>query len=229
MLRGVEDAERTARKLNARGFAALLSPVLDIRSTGRTPPEAAFDALLLSSSKGLMGMEQAPARLREIPMHCVGVRTAEIAVALGWSVRFVGGDALSLLPQLLAHYKEPKRFLYLAGRDRRHDLERGLAAAGHDIEILVTYEALAAESLTAEATAKLERRALHCVLHYSRRSTEIFLRLASSAALTDAVRETHHIALSRDVAVPLVEAGCAKIAIAAKPDEQHVLDALAGV
>ena len=66
-----------------------------------------------------------------------------------------------------------------------------------------------------EALAKGE---IAAALHYSKRSAEIFVKLARDAGLTKALGEIDHLALSSDAASPLPRAS-----IAERPDEEHLL------
>ncbi|MGA9824988.1 MAG: uroporphyrinogen-III synthase [Methylocystis sp.] len=217
VLRAREDAERTASRLRAMGFTPLLSPVLEIVGTGAAIPRGPFDAVLATSAKGLEFCAE-PEELRTLPLHAVGARTAHIARELGWRPDLFAGEARGLAPLIRARYATPARFLYLAGRDRQSDLETGLRAAGHEVTIVETYEARAATALAPAALDALAKGKIAAALHYSRRSAEIFVKLARDAGLTKALGEIDHLALSREAASPLPRAR-----IAERPDEEHLL------
>ena len=68
------------------------------------------------------------------------------------------------------------------------------------------------------------------MLHYSRRSAEIFLGLARKAGLD--LARINHICISHDAAVPLLDAGIHGVLIAKVPDEPAmfaIVNALAGL
>jgi uroporphyrinogen-III synthase len=220
VLRAAEDAGRTAAKLRALGHDALISPVIEIVASGVKPPSdvGIYDAVLATSAKGLE--HAGPARAEAL--HVVGARTAEAATRLGWRTDLVAGNARALLPKLIARYPRPAHFLYLAGRDRQSELEAGLRERGHRVDLVETYVARAAECLSDDARAALKTGSVDCALHYSRRSVEIFLALIEKAGLSDRLGSITHIALSADVAEPLVRFA-ANSRIADKPDEAHVL------
>jgi uroporphyrinogen-III synthase len=222
VLRARADAARTAVKLRAMGFAPLLSPVLEIVATGAGTAESVFDAVLATSAKGLEFCAE-PGGAQSLPLHAVGARTAQVAQSLGWRPDLVAGDAHALTPLILARYKTPARFLYLAGRDRQDDLETGLRASGHDVTIVETYEARAAMALAPQIFDALAKGEIDAALHYSKRSAEIFVALARDAGLTEALGEVDHLALSKDAASPLP---CARIS--ERPDEEHLLRLLQG-
>ena len=221
--RARDDAERTASRLREMGHAPLLSPVLEIVATGAMIPQGSYDAVLATSAKGLEHARGDLGALRTITLHCVGTRTAQAAEALAWRPNLVAGNAKALLPLLRTRYRQPARFLYLAGRDRQDELEKALRDAGHKITVVETYEARAAKTLTSEAVAAIESGKLDAVLHYSKRSVEIFLALARAAGLIEKLRDIAHLALSADVAAPLEREDFTRALIAKKSDEEHLL------
>lgn len=220
LLRAQEDAARTAGALGARGFEVVFSPVLEIVPTGAAAPPGACDALLATSARGIdcaaFDTSGAP------PLHVVGARTAAAARVRGFNVETVAEDADALLADLRAHYSAPVRFLYFAGRDRRDRLEAGLAAAGCHVTVIETYEARAAAALSAQALQALRQNEIAAVLHYSRRSAAIFVALAEAAGLGAALAGVAHIAISAEAAAPLAPVA-ARVSIAARADEEHML------
>lgn len=224
LLRAAEDAARTAEKLRALGYAVVLSPVLEFAATDAIMPCGEYDAVIVTSAKGVEFAGDAR-QLRAALLHAVGEKTAETARARGFHPDIVAGNAEAILPLLLERYRRPAHFLYLAGRDRQPVLEAGLRAAGHEVQTVEVYEARAARALTTEAVADIAARRVVAALHYSRRSAEIFLQLAQSAGVADALPDMTHVALSEHVAVPLRKLGLQTL-VAAKPDEEHLLSLL---
>ncbi|KAF2992105.1 uroporphyrinogen-III synthase [Methylocystis sp. MJC1] len=198
--------------------------MLEIAATEAPVPPGAYDAVLASSAKGIdcAGTDAEP--YKPLPLHVVGAKTAKAAREHGWRPDIVAGNADAILPLLRARYPAPAHFLYLAGRDRQAALETGLRDAGHVVTAVDVYEARAAEALSEEARAALAAGEIDIVLHYSRRSAEIFLRLASAAGLTAQLGRLAHVALSQDVAAPLKAAGLS-VSCAEAPDEAHLLKA----
>lgn len=225
LLRAPADAARTAQKLASMGVGAVTSPVIDIVATAAEPPPRSYDAVLASSAKGVESIKTLDA-LRGLPLHTVGETTATAARKRGLTPEIVAGNAAAILPLLLSYYVTQTHFLYLAGRDRQPALEAGLQAAGHRVTAIEVYEARAVDELTPEACASLNSGEISAALHYSRRSAEIFLSLASAAGLDANLFAFPHIALSDDVAAPLRANGL-NVAVAKKPDEKHLLETLA--
>jgi uroporphyrinogen-III synthase len=224
--RAKEDGERTAERLRKLGFEPLLSPVLEVVATGADIPRGAFDAVLATSAKALIHAGVAAGDVRAAPLHVVGLRSAKTVEQIGWRAEIVAASTEALLPLLRGRYGRPAHFLYLAGHDRKPELENALRADGHRVTIVETYEARAAGALTSEAAAELRNGAVDAVLHYSKRSAELFLQLARSEELMDRLRSIAHLALSPDVAGPLLAEGFARVLVAEKPDEEHLLQLL---
>ena len=224
LLRAIDDALRTADLLITLHINSVISPILEITATGVEAPAGNYDAVLASSPKGVE-LAQGVEPFLALPFHAVGAKTAKAAAARGWRPDIVAGNAEAILPALSARYARPAHFLYLAGRDRQAGLEAGLRAAGHRLTAVEVYEARAASGLTDEARKAIAAGEIDAALHYSRRSAEIFLALTDAAGLAKRLKPIRHLALSGDVAVPLRARGL-DVAVAIRPDEQHMLDLL---
>ena len=217
LTRAVEDAARTRALLEAGGHQVIVSPVITVVALAPAWPSAPFQGLVATSARAFSGLV-ANEGTRLLPLSLVGAQTLAAARASGFAgPRTVEPDALSLLSEML----EPRgrRLIYIAGTDRKPDLEKALAARGCDLTVLETYRAAAAPTLTLEAKAALIDRVLDGVLHYSRRSAEIFLGLSGGY---DVDRLTHYC-LSGDVARPLRDAGCRTV-VAGAPTTTAMLD-----
>jgi len=227
--RAREDAERTAEELRRRGFAPLIAPVLEIAAIGAAMPAENFDAILATSARAIAHLGEGPEAL-DAPFFVVGAKTAQALVARGAHVEASAPDVAALTELLRSRFAAPSRFLYLAGHDRKDDLESFLRARGHAATIVETYEARAASALDQQAAAALAADEVDAVLHYSARSAAIFLALADAAGAPATLRaRVAHLALSEEVARVLREAGCAEIRVAAAPDHQSLLAALEAV
>jgi uroporphyrinogen-III synthase len=226
LLRAADDAARTAAELQKRGHRLVLSPVIEIVPTDIALPEGPFDGIIATSAQAFKFMSREEAeRLRAFPLLSVGSRAAVAALKLGFpQAMVIASDAKSLTSHIVAKFSAPAHFLYLAGEDRKPDLECDLAAAQFRVTIHEIYAAEAAEKLTSQALAALEDRAVDVILHYSRRSAEIFLSLAAEAQLD--LSNPAHICLSADCAAPLTNAGLPHVFIAETPNEAALFSKL---
>lgn len=232
VLRPERAADRTSRALEARGMTAILAPVLAIETLDAAIPDVAYDAVLATSANGLRKLKDRPeiGRLRGVPLLAVGDRTAEAGREAGFAVVHVAeGDGRSLVADAAARFPTPSRFLHAAGADRAFDVAGALAGHGHAVDVVELYRATAVAALPPAARDALVAGEVDAVLHHSRRIAETFLTLAAAAGLTEAIRPLPHAALALRVAEPLLAAGCPIVAVAARPDEAALLDALAGV
>jgi hypothetical protein len=129
----------------------------------------------------------------------------------------------------------------------KFELETSLATQKHALEMEKLRAEIQKQAVTAAvdvahrqethmADTEAAREALRAgritaVLHYSRRASETFAALAAGAGLDAGASanwaKVRHIALSPDVAEPLLSAGFSHIAVAPQPDEDHLLDLVA--
>ncbi len=226
VLRASEDAQRTAKKLAEIGFEGVLSPVLEIVATGAKAPAGNFDAVIVTSAKALEHSDLSE-NLRRLPLFAVGARTAALAEHLGWRIAGCAPESAALLSVIMEDRASPRRLLYLAGRQRRETLEAKLRAAGREVATLETYEAREATSLTRGASQALASRTLSAALHYSPRSAAIFARLALGENLVAETRTLPHFVISAETAAALAPLGALTTRVAASPDEDALLAALA--
>jgi uroporphyrinogen-III synthase len=230
--RALDEGMRTAAALAARGHNAILSPVLEMVPTGAEWPAGVVDGALATSAQAFEFFSAspdwpAPEARRLMPLYLVGARTLEAARERGFEGRAtLAHDARTLAPMVLAALGDaaPGRLVYLAGRDRKPDLEAELSEAGHVVETVEVYAAEPAEALDPEAAALIESGEIGAALHFSRRSAQLFLELAREAGLD--VAGLAHVAISEDAAEPLTAAGAASVRVAAEPNEQAMLQLL---
>jgi uroporphyrinogen-III synthase len=236
LTRALEESKRTSAGLARQGHETVLSPVLEMEPTGAIWPAGVIDGIIATSARAFELFSAAPdwplPEVRRLtPLLLVGERTQDAARERGFNGRaLIASDAKTLAADIGARFAVRSRFVYLAGRDRKPDLEESLVEAGHAIEILEVYAAQPAEALSDAALAVAGKGEIGAVLHYSRRSTEIFLGLAGNAGLD--ISRLNHVCISHDTAAPLLDAGIHGVLIAKAPDEKAMfalVNALAGL
>ena len=228
LTRAADDAARTRKLLVAAGHTVVASSVLLVRSLAPAWPPGRFDGIVASSARAFATLcaDERHAPLKQHPLFLVGRQTETAARAQGWrGPALLAADGATLVDGLAG--RPAMALLYLAGRDRKPDIERGLARAGHAVTTLETYCADAAPTLSPEATDALASGALDAVMHYSRRSALLFLALCDGAAVE--ARALPQIGLSEDVAAALREAGCGTVHVPATPDEAGMQAAVAAL
>jgi uroporphyrinogen-III synthase len=217
LFRARDEARASAAALAERGFTAALAPVTELVATGAEPPLAAFDFAVATSAHALaLASPAALAAARGLPLHVVGGKTAAAAARAGLAAQATAPDVAALVPGL-----PPGRALYLAGRDRKPDLEAALAGR---LEAVVVYEARARDGWSDEERAAVA--AARAALHYSERSAELAFGLAEGAGLAAAFRRMPHVGLSRAVAGRLAALGAKRVMFPPKPAQEPLFDAL---
>ena len=216
------DAARTAAALRARGHEPLLSPVLEIVATGAAVDPGQAQAVIATSAHAFEFLPQADAaRLAPLPLFVVGARTARAAAEAGFAPPpVIAASALELAQQMAKALPARARLLYLAGHDRKPDLEAALGAQGHVIDVVETYEARAVEALAPDVATALIRGEADAVLHFSRRSAQLFAACVAKAGLSAQAQGLRHVCISRDAALG------AGALIAPTPDSAGLFKAL---
>ncbi len=227
LTRAAEDAARTRIKLEQAGHDVIVSPVIAMRATGAAWPRGVIDAVIATSAQAFVHLGDMPsAAVRHlVPLFLVGERTERAARSAGFrGTATVAENAANLIPRIVGSLAARNQLLYLAGVDRKTELEDGLSREGATPLIAEVYEAVAATALSSDAIAGFTDHSVDGVLHFSRRSATLFASLAERANLT--IAALPHFCLSDDVAVPLRSAGCTRLHIASAPTEAALLACL---
>ena len=116
--------------------------------------------------------------------------------------------------------------LYLAGADRTGDVAGVLTEAGVPVETAVVYRAVMVKELPMAVRTALAAGAIDGILHFSRRSADVYVKCALSARMLDSALAPTQYCLAPQVAEPLAAAGAKKIAVAPRPEEAALLDLL---
>lgn len=223
--RAPADAARTATELEALGFEVVVAPVTRIVATGVTPPTGSWKALIVTSLHAAEALSLLPDR--SIPVFAVGPRTAEAVREVGFEhIRVAEGDAISLSALIRRELPPAASLLHITARHHKEEPAASLRAAGYSVTLWEAYEAEAVESLPEAGEDALRAGRIAAVLHYSRRSAELFLGLATDADLVASLRAAQHLCLSDDVAEPL-RAMDLQVRVAPTPDEPALLRLLA--
>ena len=215
------DSERTAAALEALGHEVLVAPLMRVEPVA-VDLAGTWSAIVITSANALPSIPATAGGVKTLPVFAVGDRSAEAARRTGFAeVSSANGDIRDLVRLIAARAVGAKApLLYLAGEDRSGDLVAQLAAHGIDVEIKVVYR-IVAEVFPPVLAAALESGDVDAVLHFSRRSAELFVEGARSSGVAGPAEDVRHLCLSSQVAEPL--AGASRIAIAARPDEAALI------
>ncbi len=224
------DAQRTAAALRAQGHDVISAPLLRIEPAPEAQIGAGPWAAILITSANAARAVATHARvtpLRALPVFAVGRRSAEAMGTAGFAkVTSADGNVSDLARLVAARLQPAAPLLYLAGEDRAGDLAGDLRARGFAVETTMIYRAIAATALP-PAAAQVLARGIDGVLHFSRRSAEVFIDAARAAGVLESAVQAAHFCLSAQVAEPLAQAGAADIRVAERPNEAVLLALIA--
>lgn len=227
VMRPAEAAIRTQKRLARLGHQVIAGPLMVYAQTGEAAPVGPFEAMLATSAQAFAGLVQTEI-LQNLPLYVVGKRTAQAAREAGLPApEYVAPDAGALSDIVRARLRPPARLLYLAGLDRKPELEESLAAAGFEIAAWVVYDAQPVPVLTQEITAALRAGRVEAALHYSKRSAEIFCQAVAQAGLGEAAKRLRHVAISQDCAEGLAALNATDVRISDAPNEAAMAALLA--
>jgi uroporphyrinogen-III synthase len=213
------DGERTATVLEALGHEVLVAPLMRIEPVA-VALAGTWSAIVITSANALQAA--AAPELKSLPVFAVGPRTAEVARQAGFAVvSAANGDTKDLVRLIAARSAGAKApLLYLAGEDRAGDLVAELATQGIRAQMKIVYRAVA-EPFPTVLAAALDAGDVDAVLHFSRRSAELFIQGAKASGVAGPAEDVRHLCLSAQVAEPL--AGASRIAIAPRPEETALI------
>ncbi|WP_449255808.1 uroporphyrinogen-III synthase [Bosea sp. (in: a-proteobacteria)] len=221
------DAERTAQAIAAHGFEALIAPLFEVVRLPGEAPAGDFAAIVLSSGNAVPMLAEGPQGWHELPVFAVGARTAARAREAGFGdARSADGDRNDLIALIERTLPAPARLLLIAARDRNEDVPPRLREAGYEVVLWEAYAAEAVSVLPEDAQAALRHGEVGAALHYSPRGARTFLSLAQAAGVEEQALELTHVALSANVASPLISAGASTVLVAEHPEEAGMLAAL---
>jgi uroporphyrinogen-III synthase len=221
------EAARTATTLRDRGHEPVLAPLFAVARTADPAPEGPFDALVLTSGNAVPALAELPAALRDVPVFSVGARTAAKVREAGHAdSRSADGNRDDLIRLIGDTLPATSRLLLIVGRDRHDDVGDRLEQAGFTVAIWTAYAAEAVDAFPEQAREALRQGAVDGGLHYSARGVRTCLDLARTAGVLEPLLDLTHVALSADVAAPLIAAGASTILVAEHPEEAALLAAL---
>src|SRR5262245_46633664 len=213
------DGERTATALEALGHEVLVAPLMRIEPVAAALA-GTWSAIVITSANALQAA--AAPEFKRLPVFAIGSRTAEAARQAGFAtVNAANGDTKDLVRLIAvgsAGAKAP--LLYLAGEDRAGGLVAELATQGFRAEMKIVYRAVA-EPFPSVLAAALDAGDVDAVLHFSRRSAELFLEGARTSGVAGPAEDVRHLCLSAQVAEPL--AGASRIIVAPRPEESALI------
>jgi uroporphyrinogen-III synthase len=214
--RTMPEAEATAARLEARGHAAVVAPVLEARAIVDARIDlAGVDALAFSSGHAIAAFAALTPE-RTLPVFTVGAATANRARAAGFAdVRSADGGAAALAGLIAAADPKPNLVLHPGAREPSADLVALLAANGVVARATPVYETVPT-ALTAPPDG------VDAILIHSARGASQVAAVTAGRPLADIAV----FAISDAAAAPLRGRGFARVMAAPFPNEAALLDLL---
>jgi len=213
-------ASETAKRLIAAGYTPIVEPVFTIEPIAVAIPD--FDALAFTSANGVREFAKLTSR-RDCPVFCIGARTAETARDAGYAhVSSADGDVEALGVLVEDYLPKSSHLLHAGNEEARGDLTGRLRAAGFAAEFIAIFRGVPALAPGPMLRAHMAGgAAFDAVLVHSPRGATILagFLVGSHAAL--------NVAAISGAAVAPLAAIAGRTEIAAHPDEQSLLSALA--
>jgi uroporphyrinogen-III synthase len=234
ILREEYAARRTRDELLSRGFQPLCAPLLTYKAHKTSVPilPTAFieKCVLILTSSASLRSHVVCEFLRgnpQIPVVAVGDHSAEAARISGAQTVFSAhGDRFALKKYLAIHFPPPTCLLWAMGQHYKKDFIPELMALGYPLIPWEVYSMEAASALPSVALEGLRKRQIDAVLHYSRRTAEIWCSLVQHAGFSSSLFTLRHVCISEDVAQPLKRVGVRSFEIAPEPTEESLLACL---
>jgi uroporphyrinogen-III synthase len=210
----------TCAALDRAGLTALAAPLFHIRSVAKPLPSLLPDAILVSSGNAIRHLSAHDAqRLADRPVFAVGEATAETASAMGFRKVIEGqSDLAALVPLIQAHLPKGRSILRLSAR-HRNDAALAELTERYSVETVLTYEAVARETLPESIVTLAQNVGPLAVMHFSRRAATTFETLCINAGMAEAIPTWTHLCISEAARLP----GFSRAHVAAKPTEAEML------
>ncbi|TCS64813.1 uroporphyrinogen-III synthase [Varunaivibrio sulfuroxidans] len=227
--RPAEDAAPLAARLHAMGLETRTVPLLTIHDLDGPPVDVSgVQALLATSANGVRAFARRSAE-RTVPVFAVGDATGRVAQEFGFTtVESAAGDVAALAQRVGARLTPGAgTLLHIAGSVLAGDLKDLVERQGFVYRRAVLYRAQTAQSLAPEIAAELRAGAFDAVVLYSPRTAQTFAELVRKANACEGLSDSVAYCLSAAVAEKIDAMTWGDIRIAARPEQDALLDLFA--
>lgn len=224
--RAMPEAEDTAAQIITLGHEAIVAPLRHVDAV-LAPVPARPEALIATSANAFCYGTSIPADWHDLPVYCVGERTAQAARLRGFThIEAVQDDVEALLVSLATPEAQAQHALYLVGEPRKPILEEWYSHHSRFLTLWPRYRMLEKTALPDAARNALQAKTCNAVLHFSAESAATLIRLAEAAGLISALHLPLHICLSESIAARVRGAiRGVRIIVSEKKDTASLLNA----
>lgn len=198
--RPVHEGRIYADEMARAGYASLLEPMLIYRDLDfEISNIEQYDALVCTSAQGIERLAaQTPER--DTRLYVVGEGSRMRAEALGFEdVHCARGAANDLAALIAEDMPSGAACLYVRAAQVSYPLAETLAAQGFTVEEVAAYEAVQAETLSAECAKALREGRIAAVTFFSKRTAEAFVKAVEQAGLSPALARIKALCISETV------------------------------
>lgn len=202
-----------------------IAPVIEIEFLQSDCDFAETSVVVVTSSNAVRAAENlAQSDLaKQLPLFCVGARTAQLARTFGWRKVAGVGQSIADLRDILDRRVTKGPAIYLAGENRAGEL---------DAKIVEVYRARAVEALSPEFwssfRAPVAQGGIEAVTLFSARTAAIFLALIAAEKLDDILRKKVIYCLSEAIAEPVRAVGCENVLVPDEPTRTAMVELING-
>ena len=222
--RPLERALPLSEKLKEEGHEIFLAPVLKIQTCPFSKPEEPLQAVIFTSVQGVEAVvEQGSFQI--FPAFTVGSKTAGAARQADFETIYNADGNIDDLYNLILERANPGKglLLHLTGEQPAGKLVERLKEKNYRAARERVYEALAADSLSAQIVEKIRKKAFDGVLFYSPRTAAIFTRIILETALEGCFKNAVAFCLSENIAEKAEELAWKEIALPENPNEASMI------
>jgi len=178
------DAQTLAATLGEMGHTAIVSPVIVVKQLKFSPIDwSRFDAIIFTSSNGVVLGGKFPPPALSLPVFTVGDRTAAAARDAGFVTVSSANGNVDTLARTLAGLprRAPDRYVHICGRQTKGNLQDALSATGAKVETVAVYDVQPAAALTGKAVRGFQAGTVDGAIFLSPKTAQAFVQLAGSA------------------------------------------------
>jgi uroporphyrinogen-III synthase len=225
------DASLFAEELRGLGHEPILQPLLEFRALNFDLAElCAAQALIITSGNGLRALEETSlfAHVTDVPLYCVGERTAGRAQAMGFKDLLATADtAEQLAAKIIASGSRNAALVHLTGEHQAFDLAEALSREGFRIKTVRVYSMEACREFAPAIDAMLKAGDVNGVILMSPRTAEIYVSLCHRHGVADCAKSPLYFCLSTSVAAMLASLKPNHVRVSEKPNRTALLELLA--
>ena len=196
LTRPIEASQACASFLIEKGISCEIAPMMEyIDISHEKPEQGVYNAYIFTSAQGITSFHGDEF---DVPVFCVGNKTADTARARGYRrVYNAQGDLEALVALIKEQLNKAARMLYVRGQDVSKDIVSVLD--GYDCDEIVSYEARFVDRMPDEICHLIRNGHIWGVSFFSKRTALNFSSLAQKAQLLESLEKIKCLCISQGV------------------------------